>query len=219
MSGTLRSSFLFSANGPALRSLRNVTPSPNLLIEPSDRLFYALDAYGHRSTPHLSKHHCSLGVKVGSETPCHKGLVPFARSLPQCRRSVAPFTDFLATDIPRQELSKLVRRLLMLLSRTQYCDHRLALALSELRLYTVPLLRHRRSRLSATDALGVSPDLRFSVYTIQYRTPHHPMIGLCVKRSFYVGIRRLGISFGASNDNFVLQSCLFLLLSRGNLFV
>ena len=72
---------LFSASGPTPPVLRDVTLSPNSFIEPSDRLFYALDGNGHRSTPHLSKHHiiCSLGVTVGSETPCHNG---FARSLP-----------------------------------------------------------------------------------------------------------------------------------------
>jgi hypothetical protein len=58
--------FLFWASGPSLRSLRKVTPSPNPLVEPSDRLFYALDGYGHRSTPHLSKHHTSLLLRCDS---------------------------------------------------------------------------------------------------------------------------------------------------------
>ena len=39
---------------------------------------------------------------------------------------------------------------------------------------TVPLLHLRRSRLSATDALRVSPDRMFSVYKIQYRYPAPP---------------------------------------------
>jgi hypothetical protein len=77
--GTLRSSFLFSASGPTLRPLRNATPSPNLLVEPSDRLFYASMNMATILRPICqSTRHCSLGVKAGSVAPCHNG---FARSL------------------------------------------------------------------------------------------------------------------------------------------
>ena len=40
--------------GERAASMRLTQSEP--LVEPSDRLFYALDGYGHRSTPHLSKH-------------------------------------------------------------------------------------------------------------------------------------------------------------------
>ena len=84
--GTRSSSFLFLASGPP-RSLPVRTCSSNLRIGSST----PLDVYGHRSTPHWSKHHriiTFLGVTFGSETPCHNA---FARSLPTLRPAIAHF--------------------------------------------------------------------------------------------------------------------------------